>query len=111
MFTTLPLYSTFSMIKISKFFLDITRSRADGTQKSKLKKEAFKLEYDVEINFENNFKETRAATTLTKGTLDKYSKSITTLPEDLHYDADKLFRVFIKPKILVGLSSLLTAGN
>ena len=84
--------------------LDTIRTTiANGTQKAKPKKEPFKLEYDVEINFENNFKETKKATTLTKGTLDKYSKSLTTLPEDLHYDADKLFRVFIKPKILVSV--------
>ena len=48
----------------------------------------------------------QAATTLSKSTLAKYTADKTTLPEDLHYDADKLFRLFIKPKIMV--SGLLT---
>ena len=43
----------------------------------------------------------QAATTLSKSTLAKYTADKTTLPEDLHYDADKLFRLFIKPKIRV----------
>lgn len=43
---------------------------------------------------------------MSKSTLAKYTADKTTLPEDLHYDADKLFRLFIKPKIMV--SGLLT---
>ena len=43
----------------------------------------------------------QAATTLSKTTLAKYTAAKNTLPEDLHYDADKLFRLFIKPKIMV----------
>lgn len=43
----------------------------------------------------------QAATTLSKTTLAKYTVDKTTLPEDLHFDADKLFRLFIKPKIMV----------
>ena len=43
----------------------------------------------------------RAATTLTKATLDRYGKAQTTLPEDLHYDADCLFKMFEKPKLMV----------
>ena len=38
---------------------------------------------------------------MSKSTLAKYTADKTTLPEDLHYDADKLFRLFIKPKIMV----------
>ena len=73
----------------------------EGEKRTKVKKEPFKIDYDADIKFEMLFKETRAATTLTKKTLDRYGKSESTLPEDLHYDADKLFRVFIKPKIMV----------
>lgn len=43
----------------------------------------------------------QAATTLSKATLAKHTATKTTLPEDLHYDADKLFRLFIKPRIMV----------
>ncbi len=56
----------------------------------------------LQMDFESYFKQNpRAATTLSKSTLDKYSKSSTTLPEDLHYDADKLFRLFLKPDMMV----------
>ena len=43
----------------------------------------------------------QAASTLSKATLAKHTARNTTLPEDLHYDADKLFRLFIKPRIMV----------
>ncbi|CAH1783707.1 unnamed protein product [Owenia fusiformis] len=77
-------------------------SIADRTKKPREKKQAFRIDYDdTEVDFDNYFKESRAATTLAKTTLDKYSKSQTTLPEDLHYEAEKLFRIFIKPKVMV----------
>nr|KAG5690048.1 hypothetical protein BaRGS_009855 [Batillaria attramentaria] len=41
------------------------------------------------------------ATALTKATLQKYSKKKTTLPEDLHFQADKLFRLFLRHKIMI----------
>jgi hypothetical protein len=43
----------------------------------------------------------QAATTLAKSTLEKFSSAKTTFPEDLHYEADSLFRLFTKPKIMV----------
>ena len=71
------------------------------------KKEPFKLSFEekTEAEFEKYFKETRASTTLTKATLVKYSKSNTTLPDDLHYNMDTLFQLFSKPKVLVSLKS------
>ena len=62
--------------------------------------------YLFEVPFIVVFFFCQAATTLSKSTLAKYTADKTTLPEDLHYDADKLFRLFIKPKIMV--SGLLT---
>lgn len=50
----------------------------------------------------------QAATTLSKATLAKHTATKTTLPEDLHYDADKLFRLFIKPRIMVSNKTILT---
>lgn len=65
------------------------------------RKEPYKHRYDVEQNFESHFKQTRKATTLTRSTLDKYSRSMTTLPESLNYDADRLFRTFGRENLLV----------
>lgn len=63
-------------------------------QKTKGKKQVFRINFDEEIDFESKFKPSKA-TTLTKNTLNKYSKDRTTLPKDHHYDADKLFRLFL----------------
>ena len=45
----------------------------------------------------------QAATTLSKATLDKNKKNSNTLPEDLHYDPDDLFKLFLKPNFVVSL--------
>lgn len=70
-------------------------------KKPKEKKQAFKLDFSETVDFDAFFKRTRASTTLSKSTLDKHSKGQTTLPEDLHYQAEKLFRLFVKPKVMV----------
>ena len=49
----------------------------------------------------------QAARTLSKATLAKHTATKTTLPEDLHYDADKLSRLFIKPRIKVSNKTFL----
>ena len=76
----------------------------DKKEKKKDKKEPFYIKYNEEINFDLYFKETRAATTLSKATLDKYSKTSTTLPEDLHYETEKLFRLFTRSKMMVSFA-------
>ena len=53
----------------------------------------------------------RAATTLTKATLDRYGKAQTTLPEDLHYDADCLFKMFEKPKLMVRMRTVVAQSR
>ncbi|XP_067656794.1 condensin complex subunit 2-like [Haliotis asinina] len=70
------------------------------SQKNKTKKVAFRVNYHEKADTDASFKASKA-TALTKTTLSRYSKDQTTLPEDLHYDADKLFRPFLKPKIMV----------
>ncbi|XP_074641722.1 condensin complex subunit 2-like [Tubulanus polymorphus] len=71
-------------------------------KKPKTKKAAFKIDYDSEaVDFEVYFKKTRAATTVNKATLNKYSSTMLTLPDDLHYDPCELFRLFGKPKVLI----------
>ena len=66
----------------------------------KLKKPVFKIDYEEQLDFTGYFKASKA-TTLTTATLTKYSKDKNTLPKDLHYDADKLFRLFSKSKVMV----------
>ena len=68
------------------------------------------INYKEEIDFDAYFKESRASTTLTKATLDKYSNAQTTLPEDLHYDADQLFKLFANPKLMVSISLVFIVG-
>ncbi|KAK3096126.1 hypothetical protein FSP39_023492 [Pinctada imbricata] len=70
----------------------------DKSQKAK--KPVFKIDYDAEKEFTNYLKPSKA-TTLTTATLTKYSKDKNTLPKDLHYDADKLFRLFCKSKLMI----------
>ncbi len=84
----------------------------DKEKKKRKKKEVFYIKYSEKVDFDKFFFQSRKGrkknTTLSKATLDKYSKSKTTLPEDLHYDADKLFRLFSKGKTLVSQCGLYT---
>lgn len=83
-------------------FLDPrTKSQMDKTQKNK--KALLDIDYDTvkeEKDFAKYFKPSKSLT-LTKSTLTKYSKEKNTLPKDLHYDADKLFRLFCKSQVMV----------
>ncbi|XP_060643445.2 condensin complex subunit 2 [Anolis sagrei] len=65
--------------------------------KRKAPKKAFEINFEEEVNFEPYFCKTRAATTLTKSTLENQSKKGNTLPADFHYDPDNLTCLFLKP--------------
>jgi len=52
---------------------------------------------------------TKAATTVTKVTLEKHSKQQTTLPEDLHYDASQLMKLSSMSSVMA--SSLSSVSN
>ena len=84
------------------YYLDPkTKSIVDKTQKNK--KALLDINYDEvkeEKDFAKFFKPSKSLT-LTKSTLSKYSKVKNTLPKDLHYDADKLFRLFCKGQVMV----------
>ena len=84
------------------YYLDPkTKSIVDKTQKNK--KALIDIDYDEvkeEKDFAKFFKPSKSLT-LTKSTLSKYSKVKNTLPKDLHYDADKLFRLFCKGQVMV----------
>ncbi|XP_022097671.1 condensin complex subunit 2-like [Acanthaster planci] len=73
----------------------------EDDKKAKTKKPVFRIDYEEDVNFDKYFSESKAATTLSKATLDKYSKSVTTLPGDLHYNPDSLFKLFLKPNFVV----------
>ena len=69
----------------------------DKTQKNK--KALLDIDYDEvkeEKDFAKFFKPSKS-----KSTLSKYSKVKNTLPKDLHYGADKLFRLFCKGQVMV----------
>ena len=70
-------------------------------QKNKPKRPPFRLTYEMAGDLEAKFKPSKA-TALTKATLQKYTKKNTTLPEDLHFQADQLFRLFLRQNIMVG---------
>jgi len=68
--------------------------------KTKGKKTVFRIDFEEEIDFDSKFK-TSKFTSLTKNTLNRYSKDQTTLPKDHHYDADRLFRLFLLKRQMV----------
>jgi len=65
---------------------------AEKTKRTKVK-EASSLTFDESIDLEWSFKVTKAATTVTKVTLERHSKQQTTLPQDLHFDASQLMKL------------------
>ena len=99
----LNLYLLFCNIDF--LFTDIRSRNVTEPGKKKLRKEPFCIDYDQEVDFDNLFKVSRA-TMLTKSTMMKHSKKKNTLPKDLHYDADKLFRLFQKDKVMVSTGIL-----
>jgi hypothetical protein len=84
------------------------RPSLSKSQKTKSKKAPFSLSYE-KGELEKKFKASKA-TALTKATLQKYTKKKTTLPEDLHMEADRHFKLFLRQSIMVGCSSFLTCG-
>ncbi len=81
-----------------------------GTKKArKTKKEPFVIQYDDDVDYSKLFSQSRAATTLTRATLERWSKLVTTLPDDLNYEPDKLFKLFLKPRVMV--SHVITIAN
>ncbi|OCT89966.1 hypothetical protein XELAEV_18018580mg [Xenopus laevis] len=67
-------------------------------QRVKKAKKVFELNFEDDIDFEVHFRKTRAATTLTKSTLESQNKKTTTLPADFHYDPDNIARMSLRPK-------------
>ncbi|XP_053320623.1 condensin complex subunit 2 isoform X2 [Spea bombifrons] len=76
------------------------KAAESNTDKQRVKKvkKAFELNFDDDINFEVHLCKTRAATTLTKSTLESQNKKATTLPADFHYDPDNIVKLSLRPK-------------
>ncbi|XP_076436005.1 LOW QUALITY PROTEIN: condensin complex subunit 2-like [Babylonia areolata] len=84
-------------------------SLGSSAQKSKPKRPAFQLTYEKAGDLDSKFKASKA-TALTKATLQKYTKKKTTLPEDLHFQADNLFRLFHRHNIMIKRQDTGTIG-
>ncbi|XP_033102738.1 condensin complex subunit 2-like isoform X2 [Anneissia japonica] len=93
--------------KVKPFSKEPGEKKDDGVKKAK--KPAFKLDYDQDVDFSKYFSTSKAATTLSKVTLDKNKKTQTTLPEDLHYHPDTLFKLFLKPSFMVKRQAIETS--
>lgn len=70
-------------------------------QKSKAKqRQIYRIDLEEDIDFDAHFRPSKH-TSLTKTTLNKYSKDQTTLPKDHHYDADTLFKLFLMKRKMI----------
>ncbi|XP_058390523.1 condensin complex subunit 2 isoform X1 [Diceros bicornis minor] len=60
-------------------------------------KKDFEIDFDDDIDFDVYFQKTKAATILSKSTLENQSWRATTLPMDFHYETDNLVQLHLKP--------------
>ncbi|XP_067928829.1 condensin complex subunit 2-like isoform X2 [Watersipora subatra] len=74
---------------------------ASTTKFKKIGQRAFVIDFDSDINFEKRFKRTRAATCVTKKTMERYKKSAVDLPKVSHYDSKDLINLFSRPSVFV----------
>ncbi|XP_031227661.1 condensin complex subunit 2 isoform X2 [Mastomys coucha] len=67
--------------------------------KKKSAKKDFEINFDDDIDFDAYFQKTKAATILTKSTLENQNWRATTLPTDFHYETDNLAQLHLKPGV------------
>ncbi|XP_008057218.2 condensin complex subunit 2 [Carlito syrichta] len=70
---------------------------SQSENKKKNIKKDFEIDFEDDIDFDVYFKKTKAATILTKSTLENQNWRATTLPTDFHYDVDTLVQLHLKP--------------
>ncbi|XP_017715963.1 PREDICTED: condensin complex subunit 2 isoform X2 [Rhinopithecus bieti] len=70
-------------------------SQSENRKKST--KKVFEIDFEDDIDFDVYFRKTKAATILTKSTLENQNWRATTLPTDFHYDVDTLVQLHLKP--------------
>ncbi|XP_005400717.1 PREDICTED: condensin complex subunit 2 isoform X1 [Chinchilla lanigera] len=66
------------------------------TRKKSTKKD-FTIDFDEDIDFDVHFRKTKAATVLSKSTLENQNWRATTLPMDFHYEINTLVQLHLKP--------------
>ncbi|XP_010957332.2 condensin complex subunit 2 isoform X3 [Camelus bactrianus] len=70
-------------------------SHSENRKKST--KKDFEIDFDDDIDFDVYFRKTKAATILTKSTLENQNWRATTLPTDFHYETENLVQLHLKP--------------
>nr|6IGX_A Chain A, Condensin complex subunit 2 [Homo sapiens]6IGX_C Chain C, Condensin complex subunit 2 [Homo sapiens] len=55
------------------------------------------IDFEDDIDFDVYFRKTKAATILTKSTLENQNWRATTLPTDFNYNVDTLVQLHLKP--------------
>ncbi|XP_006203924.2 condensin complex subunit 2 isoform X3 [Vicugna pacos] len=70
-------------------------SQSENRKKST--KKDFEIDFDDDIDFDVYFRKTKAATILTKSTLENQNWRATTLPTDFHYETENLVQLHLKP--------------
>ncbi|XP_058134089.1 condensin complex subunit 2 [Dasypus novemcinctus] len=77
------------------------KHKQDATSQSESRKKStkkdFEIDFEDDIDFDVYFRKTRAATVLTKSTLENQSWRATTLPTDFHYEVNSLVQLHLKP--------------
>jgi len=104
------LFFSLSILQHLVVLIDSESTVGEKTKRTKTK-EAFAVTFDESVDLDWSFKVTRAATTVTKVTLEKHSKQQTTLPEDLHYDANQLMRLTSMPPVMASHPLLCNVDN
>ncbi|XP_004844420.1 condensin complex subunit 2 isoform X2 [Heterocephalus glaber] len=78
-----------------------SRHKQDMTSQSETRKKStkkdFKIDFDEDIDFDVYFRKSKAATVLSKSTLENQNYRATTLPTDFHYEIDTLVQLHLKP--------------
>ncbi|XP_008566128.1 PREDICTED: condensin complex subunit 2 [Galeopterus variegatus] len=70
---------------------------SQSENKKKSTKKDFEIDFEDDIDFDVYFRKTKAATVLTKSTLENQNWKATTLPTDFHYDVNALVQLHLKP--------------
>ncbi|XP_036744376.2 condensin complex subunit 2 isoform X1 [Manis pentadactyla] len=70
---------------------------SQSENKRRTTKKDFEIDFDDDIDFDVYFQKTKAATVLTKSTLESQHWKATTLPTDFHYETDNLVQLHLKP--------------
>ncbi|XP_012582852.1 PREDICTED: condensin complex subunit 2 isoform X1 [Condylura cristata] len=70
---------------------------SQSENRKKNTKKDFEIDFDDDVDFDTYFRKTKAATVLTKSTLENQNWRATTLPTDFHYETDNLVQLHLKP--------------